>query len=194
MAFSSLPRAAYGLGAGRRRSPPRPSASARASGPGGARYTPGVAGTGSTQRAVAAGPARSLARLRGASMGALVMLIIQFALGVGVNLYITPAKGGVSEAFSNGPLLALHAVLGLLLIIAAIDLLVRAILARHRVVIVVSAVGLLAIIAAAGSGIAFLRDGQNGSSMGMAIAACVAMLCYAVCLRVLCLPEPAQGR
>ena len=155
---------------------------------------PGVAGTGSTQRAVAAGPARSLARLRGASMGALVMLIIQFALGVGVNLYITPAKGGVGEAFSNGPLLALHTVLGLLLIIAAIDLLVRAILARHRVVIVVSAVGLLAIIAAAGSGVAFLRDGQNGSSMGMAIAACVATLCYAVCLRVLCLPERAQDR
>ena len=193
MAFSSLPRAAYG--AGRRRSPPRPRSRSGASAwPGGARYTPGVAGTGSTQRAVAAGPPRSLARLRGASMGALVMLIIQFALGVGVNLYITPAEGGVSEAFSNGPLLALHAVLGLLLIIAAIDLLVRAILARHRVVIVASAVGLLAIIAAAGSGIAFLRDGQNGSSMGMAIAACVAILCYAVCLRVLCLPEPAQGR
>jgi len=122
-------------------------------------------------------------------MGALVLIIIQIALGVGVNLYITPAKGGVSEAFSNGPLLALHAVLVLLLIIAAIDLLVRAILARHRVVIVVSAVGLLAIVAAAGSGVSFLSDGQNGSSMGMAIAACVAALCYAVCLRALSVPE-----
>jgi hypothetical protein len=122
-------------------------------------------------------------------MGALVMIIIQIALGVGVNLYITPAKGGVSEAFTNGPLLALHAVLGVLLVIAAIDLLVRAILARHRVVIVVSAIGLLAIGGAAGNGIAFLSDGQNGSSMGMAIAACVAALCYAVCLRVLCFPN-----
>jgi hypothetical protein len=148
-----------------------------------------VTGTGSTQRPAAVGSARAVSRLRGASMGALVMIIIQIALGVGVNLYITPAKGGVSEAFSNGPLLALHAVLGLLLIIAAIDLLVRAILARLRAVIVVSAVGLLAIGAAAGNGVAFLSDGQNGSSMGMAIAACVAALCYAVCLRVLCLPE-----
>jgi len=147
-----------------------------------------VTGTGSTQQAAAADPARALGRLRGASSGALVMLVIQFALGVGVNLYITPAKGGVSEAFTNGPLLALHAVLGILLILAAIDLLVRAILVRHRVVIAVSAVGLLAIVAAAGSGTAFLRDGQNGSSMGMAIAGCVALLCYAVCLRVLCLP------
>ncbi|HEY2491058.1 MAG TPA: hypothetical protein VGI37_16260 [Streptosporangiaceae bacterium] len=148
-----------------------------------------MTGTGSTHRAATAGSARALGRLRGASMGALVLIIIQIALGVGVNLYITPAKGGVSEAFSNGPLLALHAVLGLLLIVAAIDLLVRAILARHRVVIVVSAVGLLAIVAAAGSGVSFLSDGKNGSSMGMAIAACVAALCYAVCLRVLSVPE-----
>ena len=151
-----------------------------------------MTGTGSRQRAAAAGPARALSRLRGASSGALVMLVIQFALGVGVNLYITPKQGGVSEAFTNGPLLALHAVLGILLVIAAIDLLVRAILVRHRVVIVVSAIGLLAIIAAAGSGIAFLSDGQNGSSMGMAIAGCVALLCYAVCLRVLCVPERAK--
>jgi hypothetical protein len=148
-----------------------------------------VTGTGSTQRATAAGSARALGRLRGASMGALVMIIIQIALGVGVNLYITPAKGGVSEAFTNGPLLALHAVLGVLLVIAAIDLLVRAIRVRHRVVIVVSAIGLLAIGGATGNGIAFLSDGQNGSSMGMAIAACVAALCYAVCLRVLGQPE-----
>ena len=126
-------------------------------------------------------------------MGALTMLIIQFALGVGVNLYITPARGGVGEAFSNGPLLALHAVLGLLLVIAAIDLLVRAILARHRIVIAAAAVGLLVVIAAAGSGAAFLGDGQNGSSMGMTIAACVAALCYAVCLRVLGYPERAKG-
>jgi hypothetical protein len=152
-----------------------------------------VTGTGSTQRAAAAGRARALGRLRGASMGALVMIIIQIALGVGVNLYITPAKGGVSEAFTNGPLLALHAVLGVLLILAAIDLLVRAILAGHRAVIVVSAIGLLAIGGAAGNGIAFLSNGQNGSSMGMAIAACVAALCYAVCLRVLCFPERTRG-
>ena len=157
-----------------------------------ARYTPGVTGTGSTQRSAAAGPARALGRLRGATSGALVMLIIQFALGIGVNLYITPAEGGVSEAFTNGPLLALHAVLGVLLVLAAIDLLVRAILVRLRVVIAVSAVGLLAVLAAAGNGIAFLRDGQNGSSMGMAIAGCVALLCYVVCPRVLCLPERAR--
>ncbi len=141
--------------------------------------------TGSADRVAARDAARAMARLRSASMGALAMLVIQFALGVGVNLYITPDKGGVSEAFSNGPLLALHSVLGLLLIIAAIDLLVRAILVRYRPVVVASAIGLIAILGAAFNGIGFLRNGHNASSLGMAIAACVAMLCYAVCLRVL---------
>ena len=118
-------------------------------------------------------------------MGALVMLILQFALGIGVNLYITPAKGGIGKAFTNGPLLALHAVLGLLLVIAAVDLLVRAILSRHRALIAVSALGLGAVAAAAGNGIAFLSSGDTGSSMGMAMATAVAMLCYAGCLRIL---------
>ncbi|HEV2242670.1 MAG TPA: hypothetical protein VGR98_16625, partial [Streptosporangiaceae bacterium] len=89
---------------------------------------------------------RRLERLRGASMGAAVMLVIQFGLGVGVNLYVTlPAAGpggrGVGQAFSNGALLALHTVFGLLLVVTAVSLLVRAIAARHRPVIVTSAVG-----------------------------------------------------
>lgn len=128
--------------------------------------------------------ARLLSRLRGSSAGALVMLILQFALGMGVNLYISPKKGGVGEAFSNGPLLAIHAVLGLLLIIAAIGQLVLAIRARHTAIIVASAVGLIAIAAAASSGAGFLSDHTEGESLGMALATAVAMLCYVVCLRI----------
>lgn len=128
--------------------------------------------------------ARLATRLRGSSMGALVMLILQFALGIGVNLYISPAKGGFGEAFSNGPLLAIHAVLGLLLILAAISQLVLAIRVRQRAIIALSAVGLLAIVVAASSGASFLSDQAEGSSLGMALATAVAMLCYAVCLRI----------
>jgi hypothetical protein len=129
--------------------------------------------------------ARQLARLRGASMGAMVMLILQYALGIGVNLYITPGKGGLSEAFKNGPVLALHAILGVLLILAAIGLLARSIMARHRAVIIASAIGLVAIVAAAGSGVSFLKSGTAGGSMAMAMATAVAFLCYTVCLFVL---------
>jgi hypothetical protein len=128
--------------------------------------------------------ARLMSRLRGSSLGALVMLILQFSVGIGVTLYIEPEKGGFGEAFSNGPLLAIHAVLGLLLIIAAIGQLVLAIRARHGVIIALSAIGLVAIAAAASSGSSFLSDHAEGSSLGMALATAVAMLCYAVCLRI----------
>jgi hypothetical protein len=144
-----------------------------------------MSGTAAAPVALEESRARQLGRLRGASMGAMVMLILQYALGTGVNLFVTPGHGGLSEAFKNGPVLALHAILGLLLILAAIGLLVRAIMARHRAVIIASAAGLVAIIGAAGSGVSFLTSGTNGASMGMAMAAAVAFLCYALCLFLL---------
>jgi hypothetical protein len=129
---------------------------------------------------------RDLTRqMLGASMGLLVMLILQFGLGIGVNLFITPKKGGIGEAFSNGPLLALHAILGVLIFLAAIGLLNRAITARHRVVITASAIGLGAVLGALINGTFFLKNGDNGSSLAMAITGLAAMLCYAICLRVL---------
>lgn len=137
---------------------------------------------------------RRIERLRGASMGAAVMLVIQFGLGIGVNLYVTlPAAGSggrsFGQAFSNGALLVLHTVFGLLLIVTAVSLLVRAIIARHRPVIVTSAVGLLAIIAAAGFGASFVNNSKNGVSLGMALATGVAMLSYLVSLMVLGRPS-----
>ncbi|HLX49931.1 MAG TPA: hypothetical protein VKS82_16495 [Streptosporangiaceae bacterium] len=143
--------------------------------------------TSSTTSPAPAQQARRLATLRGASLGALVMLIVQFGLGVGVNLYVSlPAAGSggrkVSQAFSNGPLLVLHVAVGLLLIVAAISLLVRAIVARHVPVIVASAVGLLAIIFAATQGFSFVHDSTNAASMAMATATGVAMFCYAIAL------------
>ena len=132
-------------------------------------------------------------RLRGASMGLMVMLILQFGLGIGVNLFITPKKGGMGEAFTNGPLLALHSILGLLVLVAAIGLLVRAIMARHRVVITAAAIGLGAVLGAAINGVFFLKNGANGSSMGMAVSGLVAMLCYTICLVVLGSRQPDQA-
>src|SRR5215831_10466104 len=86
------------------------------------------------------------AGLRRASLGILIALIVQFALGISVNLYVTlPAGGhpGHSSWFGNGSLLALHAALGMFLVLAAIALLVRAIMARNGTLIVTSAAGLV---------------------------------------------------
>jgi hypothetical protein len=126
-------------------------------------------------------------------LAALIMLVIQFGLGIGVNLYVTvPTGKGVGQAFSNGALLILHTVLGLLLVLAAVSMVVRAVLARHRPSIVLSAVGLLAILGAAGAGASFVNDGTNGASLGMALATGVALLCYIIGLFVVSRPDPAR--
>jgi O-antigen/teichoic acid export membrane protein len=147
--------------------------------------------TGPTEQLTGKDRDRAIRRLRGASMGLLVMLILQFALGSAVSIYITPHEGGFGEAFSNGALLALHAVLGILLLVAAVDLLIRAIFAGHRAITVLSALGLLAIIGAAVNGVVFLKHQHDSASLGMALAAAVAMLCYAAAIRIL--PSPVRS-
>jgi hypothetical protein len=132
--------------------------------------------------------------LRGASMGASVMLIVQYALGIWVNLYVSvPAadKGAgfataIGRALANGPAaLAAHAALGLLLVVTGISALVRAILARHGAVIVTSAVGLVAIVGAGSGGAAFVGNGKDGASFAMALLTALAMLSYLVSLFIL---------
>ncbi len=141
-------------------------------------------------------PDRWRQNLARGNLAAAIMLLIQYGLGIGVNLYVTlPAAGrggrGIGQAFSNGPALAVHTVLGLLLILTALSMVVRSVIARHRVSIVTSAVGLLAILAAAGYGASFVHSGSAGASLGMAIATGVALLCYIVGLFVT--GRPDQG-
>jgi hypothetical protein len=112
-----------------------------------------------------------------------VMLVVQYGLGIGVNLYVTlPAKdhgGGVGKAISNGPLsVSLHAILGLALIVVAVALAAYAIRARHVAIIALAIVGLVALIVAGVNGNDFVSNEHNGPSMGMAMAWAVALLSY----------------
>ena len=123
------------------------------------------------------------AGLRQANLAILIVLIVQFALGIGVNLYVSlPAAGqpGHASWFGNGALLALHAALGMFLILAAIFVLVRAIMARNVALIVTSAAGLVAILLAAFFGSGFTDKLTDGYSLGMALATAVALACYAI--------------
>jgi hypothetical protein len=127
-------------------------------------------------------------RLRRASLAILIALIVQFALGIGVNLYVTlPTAGhpGHSSWFGNGALLALHAALGMFLVLAAIALLVRAIMARNVTLVATSAAGLAAIVLAFFFGATFAEKLTDGYSLGMAIAFAVALACYAIGLYAL---------
>src|SRR6516165_5509261 len=109
--------------------------------------------------------ANRISGLRRASFAAFVMLVVQFALGIYVNLYVTVPSAdhghGLGQAIANGPAgLTLHIVLGLLLILAALGFLVQAILARRPTLIAAAALGLLAMIGAAASGSGFTGSGE----------------------------------
>lgn len=131
-------------------------------------------------------------RIRMASFGALTMLVIQFALGTAYSLYGTAPDSGKPVGMFSSPLLAIHVILGILLVIAAIMLVVRAIQARHAPSIATTTAGLLVIIGALGAGSAFTRDGSNGASLAMALLAAVAMLCYAANLVIVARPGTRQ--
>jgi hypothetical protein len=123
------------------------------------------------------------AGLRRASLAIVIVLIVQFGLGIGVNLYVTlPVAGRAGHAswFGNGPLLALHAALGMFLVLAAIFVLVRAIMARNAALIATSAAGLAAIVLAFFFGATFTDKLTDGYSLGMAIAFAAALACYTI--------------
>src|SRR6478735_785132 len=96
--------------------------------------------------AAPAGPAR----LRRGSLAVLVLVVAEYLIGIYVNLFVTIPRAdhchSLGSAIANGPaILATHAVIGLLLGLAALGVLVQAIMARHVGAIAVSAVGLSAL-------------------------------------------------
>ena len=129
-----------------------------------------------------AGPdqASRLARIRMSSLGGVIMLIIQFILGIVYNLYGTAPTASKSIGLFSSPLLALHVIVALLLVIAAVGQLIRAIGTRHRLTIWMSAIGLAAILAAGFAGMGFAGNGAAGASLAMALAFAVALAAYVV--------------
>lgn len=140
-------------------------------------------------------PARRANAMRRAGFAALVLLLIQYGLGMYVNLYVNVPSGdqggGIGKAISNGPAaLSIHAVLGFLLILSAIGLVVQAVLARYWAVLAASVIALVTVIGAAFAGANFTNTGgPDSASMTMAILAGVAMLSYGTVLYLLSSPR-----
>ncbi len=125
--------------------------------------------------------------IRANALAAVVMLLIQYCLGISVNLYSTlPASdhgksllAGFTSAVGEGPvLLSLHALLGTLLLITASAALVRSLRLAATPPIALTTVALLAIIVAWLAGSAFVGHMNNGTSLTMALGTAVAILCY----------------
>jgi hypothetical protein len=128
-------------------------------------------------------PAAALSGIRWQSYAMAVLLLVQFGLGIGVNLFVTLPRqdhaAGLGTALANGPVaVSMHIVLGLALIITALVIAVQAVMARHGGIIALAVLGLAGLTSAAINGTRFAGTGQNGDSMAMALAWAVAMLCY----------------
>ena len=132
-----------------------------------------------------------LARVRMASLGVVAMLVLQFILGVVYNLYGTAPTAKKSIGLFSSPVLALHVVLGILLFLAAVVLLIRAVGARHGLSIWLTVVGLVSITGAGFAGLGFTGSGANSASLGMSIAFAVALGCY-IALLVVLPPAPSS--
>jgi hypothetical protein len=133
-----------------------------------------------------------ITRVRMASVGVVSMLIIQFVLGMVYNIYGTAPTATKSVGMFSSPWLALHVVMGILLVITAIMQVVRTMKLHQRIATVMSWAGLVAIIGAWAAGEAFISNGADGASLGMSLAFAVALACYVVNIVVLT-PSPAAA-
>jgi len=137
--------------------------------------------------------ADKLVRLRGSSIGLVAMLVIMFILGMIYNLYGTAPTSKKSIGLFSSPTIALHVILGLLLFVAAVAQLIRAIGARHSLTIWLSAIGLVSIIGAGFAGLGFAGSGAASASLGMSLAFALALGSY-IALLVVLAPRPGPAR
>lgn len=117
--------------------------------------------------------------LQRTSIGMIVVLVIQFALGAAYNLYGTmPSDGKSLGMYSDGPLLAIHATLGLIIALGSLRALMLGARSTERGLLAATLTGALAVFGAVAAGMAFLPHGANGASLAMALAGGIATLAY----------------
>jgi riboflavin transporter FmnP len=144
---------------------------------------------------------------RGWAFGLLIALLVQFGLGMYVNLFATiplhhPGHGANdfftgsyhsvvwAETSANAPLiLGFHAGVGLLLVLGSIWLVVVAIRGRRAGYVWTAILGALFILGAGFNGASFLNYNEDANSYVMALLFAAAVLCYIV---LLALPRSTQ--
>ena len=146
--------------------------------------------------------ARAMGRpgLRWPCVVTLIGLVIQFALGMVLNLYVmipsADAHASWLQEIQTAPaFLTAHALVGLVLLATSGILLFRAIVLRDMVLITPTAAGLAALLGAFAAGEAFVKNGQDSASLSMAILTGVALVCYIGLQSILgAPPSPARER
>lgn len=142
-------------------------------------------------------------------LGGILLALVQAGLGMVVNLYVkVPAHHpgahpgnyfagslhSVAWAIAHGPgTLAVHAILGLALVVFVVGTAVHALRSVRRAIGGWSVLGGLFVIGAGFNGASFLDFAHNINSLIMALLALAAIGCYATALMLLRAPSPLPG-
>lgn len=123
----------------------------------------------------------------------LVLLVIQFCVGMYLNLYaeLPDTHPGTSGSYAPsipwalaghaGAALAVHVTVWILLTLGAFAMLVRGIMSKRKAMIIGSSLGLLFILTSGSGGLSFLnRGGTNMDSLMMALGFIAAFVTYGV--------------
>jgi hypothetical protein len=124
------------------------------------------------------------------------MLTLQYGLGMILNFYVevpaADAHAGIVTEITTAPLaLTAHALLGVALVGTAILAVARAVALRDRLLAVLAAAGLAAIVGAFVAGEMFVKNGQDSTSFAMAMLTGAALLSYVALLAVTTRTRPA---
>jgi hypothetical protein len=133
-------------------------------------------------------------KIQGQSFGLLIMLAIQFILGMILNLFVSLPKTypgqtgnyfsravhGFGWAISNGGgiVLLLHVVVAILLLLASLSLMIRTAYAKNGFWVGISIVGAIGVILALTNGLAFIGYDSDVASFVMAMGFITATLAY----------------
>jgi hypothetical protein len=111
------------------------------------------------------------------ALGLLNLLLVQYALGMVVNLYVQVPSGRAGYG-AAAPVLVLHAAVGITVTAGAISLAARSVAARARRIVAPGIIAAVALAAATAGGATFLGTGVSGASLAMALCAAIAISCY----------------
>ncbi|MGC2192542.1 MAG: hypothetical protein WA751_09445 [Candidatus Dormiibacterota bacterium] len=132
--------------------------------------------------------------IRRLSLLLIVLCLLQYLLGMELNLFVSisrhhPGASGsdflvrafqsVIWGISHGGYLALHAGLGIVLVLGSIGFALAAFAVSQPRIRTAAVVGAVAVLAAAFNGAAFLNYGANANSMYMAVFLAIALFCFA---------------
>ncbi len=135
-----------------------------------------------------AAKARGPAGLRPLCLVVLIGLVIQFVLGIVLNLYVElpdfSHSSYIQEIQKAPGFLTAHALVGLVLLVAGVLLLIQAIALRAAALVALLATGLAALLGAFIAGEIFAKNGADTYSLWMSLLTGVALAGY-ICVQAL---------